>query len=83
MFKIGQRVTTTRDVIGGASSNRILFKGATGVVDALFDSLVQVKIDGDRGFNTQNGCWRFSRQELSVVQNISVNKDAIHLLSKE
>ena len=85
MFKVGQRVTTTRDVIGGASSNRVVRKGATGTVHGILNNLIEVRIDGDRGFQSQNRCWRFSHHELSanVFPPIVVNKDAVHLLSKE
>lgn len=82
MFKVGQKVVTIETVTGNGG-RRVLHKGATGIVYEVSRSIITVRVDGDRGFMSQDGCWRFNREELSVVQNISVNKDAVHLLSKE
>lgn len=82
MFEVGQRVVTT-DTIFGDGGTRILHEGATGTVHHVSENIVSVKIDGDEGFMSQDGCWKFSRDELFIVNNISVNRDAVHLLSKD
>lgn len=79
MFKVGQRIVTVKKITAH-SLRRVVPKGSTGVIsDILFNGRLLVKIDGDKGFTSQDGAWSVLNDDIVPHEGI-FNKDVKHIL---
>lgn len=90
MFKKGDRVVITKDVIGGNrnhAESKMNIKGRFGtIVKPRDDKPLQwkVQIDNDPGYVSQSGCWHVHANEMEKTGTVfNTNENSLSLLIKE